>query len=80
MSNSSLEKLVSKAQEAINEKRFGKAINNLTYALDIDKNNYKYLVQRCFCFLQTNENEEALKDAEVLMEMNQKDAKVWKFN
>jgi Tfp pilus assembly protein PilF len=76
MSDTSLEKLVSKAQEAINEKKFGKAINNLTYALEKDKNNYQFLVKRCFCFLQTNENEEALKDAEVLFKMNQKDAKV----
>jgi len=71
-----LEKLIEKGEEAINQKKYGRAINNFTYALEFDKNNFSIYSKRCFSYLQNLQFEEVIKDSNKMIKINPKDSLV----
>eukprot|EP01080_Neovahlkampfia_damariscottae_P003974 gene3974-7230_t len=74
---SKLEKLVQKGEEALNQKKYGRAINNFTYALEVDKLNFSIVSKRCFAFLQNSQFEEVIKDANRMIKLNSSDPQAY---
>jgi tetratricopeptide (TPR) repeat protein len=73
---SAAEQLKQSGNEAFNLKKFKEAIEFYSQAIELDPNNHILFSNRSTCYTSLGRYDEALKDAEVIIQLNPNWAKV----